>query len=78
MLICQKGELGLILWQKECIYKRIKTKYTLYHGINLSKGKIGLNWQSKDPKFITKSKFKKIFEGIKKWECLTESRLKTK
>lgn len=58
---CQKGELGLILWEHKCILKRTKKSYILYHGINLTPGKKwGLNWQSVNPKKITKSQLKKI------------------
>lgn len=61
--VCQKGELGLVLWQHNCTDKRTKKQYVLYHGINLMCGKkFGLNWQSKNPKFITKSQFCKLWK----------------
>lgn len=58
---CQKGELGLILWEKVCVDKRTKKKYILYHGINLNPDKIGLNWQSRSPTKVTKSQAKRLF-----------------
>lgn len=62
--LCQKDEVGLILWNNEYIDKRTKKKYILYSGINLTPGsKFGLNWQSKNPKKITKSYLKKIIDG---------------
>lgn len=60
--ICQKGELGLILWEKVCVDKRTKKKYILYHGINLNPDKIGLNWQSRNPTKVNKSYVKKMFK----------------
>lgn len=59
---CQRGELGLILWQHPCKDKRTNKPYFLYHGINLSPGKIGKNWQSRSPTKVTKSHVKKMFK----------------
>lgn len=60
---CQRGELGLVLWETVCVDKRSRRKYILYHGINLNPDKIGLNWQSRSPKKATKSYVKKIFKA---------------
>lgn len=60
--VCQKNELGLILWKKICIEKRTNKKYFLYHGINLTSNKLGLNWQSKNPKKVNKNYVKKAFK----------------
>lgn len=61
--ICQKGELGLILWEHISIEKRTGKKYILYHGINLTPGsKFGLNWQSKFPTKVNKKYVKKQFK----------------
>lgn len=62
--ICQKGELGLILWKKTCIEKRTNKKYFLYYGINLNSGKLGLNWQSKNPTKVNKNYVKNQFKGV--------------
>jgi len=60
--ICQKGELGLILWKKICIEKRTNKKYFIYYGINLTSDKLGLNWQSKNPKKVNKNYVKNQFD----------------
>lgn len=60
--LCQKGELGLILWEHICIEKRTNRKYVLYHGINLTSDKIGKNWQSKNPTKVNKNYIKKQFK----------------
>lgn len=59
---CQKGELGLVLWESLCAEKRTNKKYILYHGINLTSGKMGLNWQSKNPTKVNKNYLKKQFK----------------
>jgi hypothetical protein len=59
---CQKGELGLILWEHQCRDKRSNKPYVLYHGINLSREKFGLNWQSKNPTKVSKNHVKKLFK----------------
>jgi hypothetical protein len=59
---CQKGELGLILFEKSCKEKRTGKNYILYHGINLTLGKIGQNWQSKNPIKVNKKYLKKQFK----------------
>lgn len=61
---CQRGELGLILWETICVDKRSKRKYILYHGVNLNPGKVGLNWQSKNPTRVTKNHVKKMFKPV--------------
>jgi FKBP-type peptidyl-prolyl cis-trans isomerase len=64
--VCQKGELGLVLWQHNCIDKRSKKAYILYHGINLMQGKkFGSNWQSRNPNFLTKNQFVKLWKERK-------------
>lgn len=59
---CQKGELGLILWEHACKDKRTNRSYILYHGINLSPDKFGLNWQSRYPTKVNKNYVKKMFK----------------
>lgn len=59
---CQKGELGLILWEHPAKDKRTNRPYILYHGINLSRDKFGLNWQSRYPTKVNKNYVKKLFK----------------
>lgn len=59
--LCQKGDLGLVLWYSICVEKRTNKKYILYHGINLTGRKIGLNWQSRNPKKVSQSYVRKMF-----------------
>lgn len=59
---CQKGELGLVLWEHACKDKRTNRPYILYHGINLSPDKFGKNWQSKNPTKVSKNHVKKMFK----------------
>lgn len=59
---CQKGELGLILHEHLCKDKRFNKPYILYHGINLTPGKVGLNWQSRSPTKVNKNYVKKLFK----------------
>jgi len=55
-------QLGLILYETQAVTKRTNKKYTLYHGICLSPPeKYGNNWQSKNPQFLTKTEFKKLW-----------------
>lgn len=61
---CRKGELGLILWERPCRDKRTNRLYVLYHGINLSPDKFGLNWQSRNPTKVNKSHVKKMFKPV--------------
>lgn len=60
---CQRGELGLILWEHPQKDKRTNRPYILYHGINLSPGKVGKNWQSKSPAKVTKSQAKRLIKS---------------
>ena len=60
---CQKGELGLILWETVCVDKRTKKKFILYHGVNLNPSKVGLNWQSRNPTKVTKTYVKRMFKS---------------
>lgn len=59
---CQKGELGLVLWERPFQDKRTNKPYILYSGINLSPDKFGLNWQSKSPTKVNKNYVKKMFK----------------
>lgn len=63
--VCQKGELGLILWKTPSKIKRTNKSCILYHGLNLTEGKIGKNWQSQYPKKVTKNYVKKQFNDQK-------------
>lgn len=60
---CQRGELGLILWEHPQKDKRTNRPYILYHGINLSPGKVGQNWQSKSPTKVTKAQAKRLIKS---------------
>lgn len=59
--LCSNKELGLVLWQTICTEKRTNKKYILYHGVNLTGNKIGLNWQSRNPKKVSKTYVKRMF-----------------
>lgn len=61
---CRKGELGLVLWETVCVDKRSRRKYILYHGVNLNTGKVGQNWQSRNPTKVTKAHVKKMFKPV--------------
>ena len=65
--VCRNGDLGLVLYQTKCVAKRTNKPYTLYHGICLSPSKrYGCNWQSKNPEFLTKSQFNKLWKERRK------------
>jgi hypothetical protein len=69
--LCNNNQLGLILYENQVIDKRTKKPYTLYHGICLSpQEKYGLNWQSKNPKFLNKNQFKKLWETFQLRICI--------
>lgn len=59
--LCSNNELGLVLWQTICTEKRTNKKYILYHGVNLTGKKIGLNWQSRNPKKVSKTYVRRMF-----------------
>ena len=65
--LCNNNQLGLILYETQVVAKRTNKPYTLYHGICLSpQEKYGNNWQSKDPKFLNKSQFVKLWKNAMK------------
>ena len=62
--LCQKQELGVVLWEHVCKNQRTNRKYILYSGLNLTPGpKFGLNWQSKNPKKVTKAQMRNMLKG---------------
>lgn len=61
--LCNNNQLGLILYEHQAVAKRTNQPYTLYSGICLSpKEKYGNNWQSKNPTFLTKDQFNKLWK----------------
>jgi hypothetical protein len=63
--ICNNNQLGLILYETQVVVKRTNKSHTLYHGICLSpQEKYGCNWQSKNPKFLNKNQFQKLWKKL--------------
>jgi hypothetical protein len=61
--LCNNKQLGLILYETQVVTKRTNKVHTLYYGICLSpQEKYGHNWQSKNPKFLTKTQFIKLWK----------------